>query len=217
MSRISVCTDPSRWHGAVINWLDRRLERVEKTRKKYLQRTEGEPPSGPTRELTRQLLRDLDVYLGLAKMPTQHTGDFETTPIPDAVRVQYAGWIVAYFYAAKKNRQPVDSRVVEYIDSARDRYCRDRKRNIAKALGLVRLRRGNPGGVSPKRRLTPDGFVEAGQMVLEKMHKGKSENFAVDAIANLLNVSPRTVRKASAAEKEARKGRPIRHSRQFPE
>ena len=206
VSRISVCTDPSRWHGVVIAWLDRRLDRLKKKRKNSglleLGRRKGskQPPPGVPFVLKPRFLWELPIYLELAERSVRH-----------------ANAIVAHFYTATKKRKRIDPRVVEYIDKARDRYCRDPRRNIAKALGLVRSGRGNPGRVPSKRRLTPEGFIEAGQMVMEEIKKGKPENYAVDVVAEQLQVSPRTVRKSAAAEKRAREWRQARRSREFPE
>jgi hypothetical protein len=177
----------------VIEWLDRKSKRLDKKRKKdklpKLRRrsTENDPPPDKLPKLKRQpnelsprFLRDLPIYLKQAEHSVQH-----------------AGAVVAHFYVASKEGKRVDPRVIDYIDSARERYCRDPIRNIAKALGLVRRNRGNPGGVSAKRRMTPDAFVEAREMVQQRRGAGFSEKRAVLDIAELFRVSERTIRKAA--------------------
>ena len=131
--------------------------------------------------------------------------------------IQHAWAIVAHFYWAKA-RSDVHPLALAYVNGALRRYCRSQRRDIGKALGLVRSRRGNPGRVpSKKRRLTPDGFIEAGQAVLSLINRGKAEHEAVDFVSSNWQVTDRTVRKALAAERLARTWRPPRGNREFPE
>ena len=119
---------------------------------------------------------------------------------------RHALGIVAYFYWADQERTEIDPRVLNFLKAARRRYLRDPRQNIAKALWLVRPRRGNPGGVSAKRRLTPEGHIEAALMVREKRLQG-SEKRAIADVAAFFNVSPRTVRNAVQRKRRERRER----------
>ena len=82
VSRISACKDPSRWHGVVIDWLDRQRKRLDKERRKSglpkLKRclAKNDPLAGPPPELSRRFIRELPMYLelALAEHSVQHAG-----------------------------------------------------------------------------------------------------------------------------------------------
>lgn len=186
VSRISACKDPSRWHAVVINWLDRQRERLKEKREKEnlpdLERLRGsnEPPPGEPLELRTRFLQELPIYLGRAEHSVPH-----------------ANALVAYFYVATKKGQRVDSRVVDYIDDARERYCCDPRRNIKKALGLMRSRAGNPSGTSAKRRLSPEeGHIAIGQAVNEitSRRSGRGVRAAIRYVADTEKVSETLVK-----------------------
>jgi hypothetical protein len=195
MSRTSPLPDPIRWHDVVMDWLEERG--------KSRRRTAGVPAV-----LHERFYSEIANCIRLAKSGS----------------VQHATAIAAHFYWATKKQYHAHPLVVEYIDKAREKFnkdprrSKDQSRRIARALGLVRDRRGNPGRVpTKKRRLTPEGFIDAGQVAANLIDSGKPEKDAVEAVANLLVISERTVRQALAEERAARASRPSRRNREFPE
>lgn len=113
--------------------------------------------------------------------------------------------LLNYFYYAHKAGK-IDPRVVQYMERARLRYCKDPK-HIDKALCLTGPGRGNPGRVpSPKRRLSIGEFTAAGQDV-ENIKKRKTESRAVYEVSECFNVSERTVRAAASEVRKERKAR----------
>ena len=105
--------------------------------------------------------------------------------------------IVSYFHWAITAGATVDPRVLEYVKRAGERYAADPRKDIRKALGLVKNRRGNPGRIaSGKRRLSPGAFAEMGGAVLKMIEGGKPEHEAVELASSEYQVTERTVRTA---------------------
>lgn len=173
MGKRSACKDPSLWHGVVLAWMRRRHR-------------------GATCPVNfgARFLPNLDTYIALAE--SDH-----------AEAWRFASAIVAFFYWRTKAQRSVDPRAVAYIDAALPRYCKDKRRDIGKALLLVkRKNRGNPGRVATgKRRLTPLGFLEVGIEVLAAMANGATRSDALEAAAARWKISTRTAEGALAAAK----------------
>lgn len=138
------------------------------------------PSSTPfsNRSASARLRHDLDEYIAHALEGS----------------VRHATAIVGYFYQSAIEGKPLDHRLLRFLNAAWLRYCADKRTSIERSLFLVRPKRGNPGGVSAKRRLTPTDKVEAAQMVRELRQSGASEKAAVLTAADVFCVSPRTIR-----------------------
>jgi hypothetical protein len=200
MSRSSPCKDPSLWHGVVLDWLTKQQKKLAVKREKSdAQRLTADRPdlAGTPYVRSARFLRELPLHIERAKNSRES-----------------AGAVVAHFYAAMTGQASVDPLVVEYINQARERYCRDkshdRQRAIEKALGLSRGRRGNPGRAAT-RLLTEEAFVEAGQLVMDIIDSGESVAVAIDDVLNKQldphetgEPSAHTLRRAMATEKRKR-------------
>jgi len=185
VSRSTARRDPSLWHCVVLRWLDRKSNRA------------GLKPAPPVPPSSRLLL-------------TLRTKAGEVNFLDDCIEranrgsVENAREVVGLFrYSVRMNRG-VDPRIEIFLEQARQRYSKDPKRNIAKALLLVRTVRGNPGGVSQKRRMTSEAHIEAGQMVLELLDDGMSEKFAVLTVKGIFEASERTIRKDAVEQRAIR-------------
>lgn len=110
--------------------------------------------------------------------------------------IQHASAVAADWYVSVRDGAMIDPRVAAFIRAANVRYRADPRRDIAKALLLVRPKAGNPGGVSKKRRLTPGGVTEVGLMLIE-LRKGMPEKKAVLTVKEIFGVSERTIRAAA--------------------
>lgn len=132
------------------------------------------------------LAREVDLYVRLARKGSP----------------RHVLAILQYFAYVFEKSVPVDSRVRRYLDGARRRHRRDPRRDMAKALRLVRAHRGNPGRIPyGKRAFTEEEFVELGQMVVEKQRMGWTEKAAVLESMEYFGVKERTAREAARAWK----------------
>jgi hypothetical protein len=156
-----------RWHATLSKWLEKRFAPSERGANR---------PGVPN--LSR-FLRDLDAIIAQAA-----DGD-----------VTCAASIVSYWFGCIKDGSTPDPRVMAYIDAAGARYDADaERRDIKRALLLVRRSEGNPGGVSAKRRATPGLQTEAAMMVQQRIDDlGETANDAVLKVSEELNISSRAV------------------------
>lgn len=138
-----------------------------------------------------RILWEIETHVGIASTML--------TKNPDPSATESARRVLVYFYCATRLEHPLSNTVGEFIRQAGERYINDPRKNIRKALLLERSKRGNPGPVvSKKRRLTPEGRVEAVEMFFELRNSGSLEKQAALDVANYWGVSPRTIRSAVA-------------------
>lgn len=188
MSRIGPCQDPKRWHGAVIDWVDRRVAKLnaERLRNPNPQRQIPEFVKSPAPR--KRFLLYLDAHIRYARNG----------------KVESAQALVSYFYCTSKAGDVLDPRVMRFLSGAFRRYRNDPDHRIDKALYLVRPKEGNPGGVSKKRRMTPDGKKEAALEALNLIGSGEKDLVAVLTVAKRWECSERTIRAAIKAAREDR-------------
>src|SRR5688572_1875258 len=105
----------------------------------------GVPRARAKSGLKSRFLFELDIYIELAKRGS----------------TAHAKAIIVYFYFTSRSGKTVDSRVLQFLEEARQRYAADPKRRIQNALLLSRARRGNPGGAHGRHELTPEARIEA--------------------------------------------------------
>ena len=129
---------------------------------------------------------------------------------------QQAATVLSYICAASVARKPLEPGVLRYLEVTRERYCVDPKRNIGKALGLVRTTPGNPGRThSAKRRNTSALMSEIGEIVRASTASGQYEKRIVWMLHKQYGLSERTIRIAAAKVRADRLERSDL-SREFP-
>jgi len=172
MTRRSAAKDASIWGDTVLKWCGSKRASI-----------------------SRGFLMNLDAHIDITNSLL--------TDEPEIGATNSARGIIAYFCVTSRAGHAVDHRVLQFLEEARQRYSKDPRRDIAKALLLVRLgKRGNPGGASGSKKLTPEARTEAAEMVLEKMSKnGLREKRAIGDVADEFGVSTLTIRKAVAEHK----------------
>lgn len=101
--------------------------------------------------------------------------------------------VLLYFCEAVKRGEPVRSEVIKSLADAFDRYLQGSVSSVDKALGVTRLRPGNPGGQRSKRRLKNDEErVDLALTIAELMDGGVSYEEAVEQIRAKFQVSKKT-------------------------
>jgi len=126
--------------------------------------------------------------------------------------VRSASAVLAYWQwcdSLRGNPPKMDPMIVEYLEQARQRYCRDSRRDIAKALGLVLPTPGAPGVLMRKNKskgsavkATPDALIEAVLMYEELRRdrdpKKRLHKNAVEAVIEATGISRPVLLKAVA-------------------
>ncbi len=167
MPRSRPFIDPMVWTWRVLEWLD------------GCQAAEPHITRLPSnRSATARLRYDMDSYISQALNGS----------------TAHANAVVWYYYRSVVDGLSLDPRVLRFLEIAWTRHAKGRNPKIERSLFLIRPRRGNPGGVSSKRRMTPEGKIEAAQMVSRLRANGISEKVAAMEIAELFGVSLRTIR-----------------------
>jgi hypothetical protein len=198
MGHPSACDGPTLWPGLVRDFLVRRARRSA-------QQHGGAVPRVEADERLKQSSHERRVRVLAAQ-----NGD-----------VNSASALLAYWQWCSLrmgNPPKMDAVIIEYLEWARQRYRKDPKRNIAKALGLVRPTRGAPQVLmrknkakGPDVKATPDALAEAVMMYQAlrrdpdpKTHVHKN---AVEAVVAATGVSRPVLLKAMAKHRP-KKSRP---------